>query len=310
MENASAVIVLQPQEINERQNDAACLRLLEVADAAHERANTIESARWVTIAGLTLATFVVLFIPDWSGYAAIGGLLASILTEYLWPVFGRAQNRRAALVQEMFDTSLFGLDWSDDVGVPLTASEVSRLHAQYGGTSPKNDWYMDVSGVPSPIAELSCQRENLLWDAAIRQEWAWRLAATTGALAVLGILVALSLQWTVFELLTSFLAPAAPVFAALIVAVHSHRKVANSKLELRIDLDKELHRIGPSTITASDVTSLRNRSRRLQSKIFESRCETVRVPRSFYEKRRDRYEIDHAAESDAIKAIWASHDTV
>jgi hypothetical protein len=302
------VIVLQPQEINELQNDSAHLRLLEAADAAHQRASNIESARWLTIAALTFATFVVLFIPDWSGYAAIGGLFASVLTEFLWPFFGRAQNRRAALVQEMFDTSLFGLVWSNELGMPLTASEVSRLHVQYGGTSPKNDWYMDVSGVPSPIAELSCQRENLLWDGAIRQEWAWRLALTTGALAGLGILTALFLQWTVFELLTSFLAPAAPLFAALIVAVHSHRKVANLKLKLRIDLDKELHRIEPSTITTSDVTSLRNLSRQLQSKIFESRCETVRVPQSFYKKRRNQYEIDHAAESDAVRAIWAFRD--
>ncbi len=239
--NARAV-----QDINDRQNDVEHIRLLQAADVEHAKAQRVESARWGGVALiLSVAGLAAVLFPDLRVAAAIIGVVFAVLTEIVWPLVTKNSNNRAVLIQEQFDTSLFQIPWNPDLGRPVPLVDVADAAARYG-KGDKRNWYLDVRGIPSPIAETLCQRENLIWDADQREAWAWRLVAGLSAWLAVGLTVSLAAQWYVWQLLAWYIAP--PTLPAAALALRSlvqQRSVARTKIELRERIDDALQGLTP-----------------------------------------------------------------
>ncbi|KAF0957739.1 S-4TM family putative pore-forming effector [Rhodococcus sp. T7] len=291
------------QSINDRQNDAEHIRLLHAADVEHAQAQHVESARWLVAFIVSVASLAAILIPDLRPTAVITGVIATFLTETVWPFVTKNFNNRAVLLQEQFDTSLFKLSWNPDLGRRVPMVHIVDSAKKYAGDEKRN-WYLDVRGIPSPIAETLCQRENLIWDADQREAWAWRLVVGLAAWLGIGLIISLAAQWFVWQLLVWYVAPTLPAASLALRSLLQQRSVARTKTDLRERIDETLQSLTPETVSQHKLDELTEALRLRQDKIFRSRLDSARVPDRFYNRLRDRFETNHQIEAEHFKSIW------
>lgn len=292
------------QSINDQQNDLDHIRLLQAADVEHARAQRVESLRWAVALGLSVLGLAAILIPELRMAATVGGIVAAGVTEAVWPRLTKKLTQRAVLIQEKFDTSLFRLDWNRDLGSPVPLVHIANAAGRYRKNEDKKNWYLDVRGIPSPIAETLCQRENLIWDADQREEWAWRLVSGLTLWFVVGMGISFAAEWYVWQLCAWFIAPTLPVATLVFRSLLQQRSVARTKIALRERIDEALHGLTPDNVTEQKLDDLRGALRPRQDKIFHSRLDSARVPERFYNHVRARYEINHEVEADHFRSIW------
>jgi hypothetical protein len=87
------------------------------------------------------------------------------------------KKRKAVQIQELFDTQLFGIDWSSkvkrikEINTEFVEREAVKLDKQDG----LKNWYSDYSDEDKNLAILKCQQENLRWDGDQRAQYVWLL---------------------------------------------------------------------------------------------------------------------------------------
>ena len=288
------------QEINRLQNTVRFLDLLKAADVAHQKAQRAENARAAAVIGLALLAIVSTFEPSLAEAIAIVGVAASAGTEVLWPWISRRHATAAMLLQEMFDTELFGLPWNEHVGEKISGSQMERLKATYR-RDEKRDWYVDVSGLSRADAVMVCQRENLLWDSELRLAWSGRVAAAAAMWLVIGIAIALVDDWSTRQLFVRWIAPSLPLLLFVGVNAYGHWRVAIEKERTRGELDRILENRSPKSLTPNRHTELMHKARTRQDKIADLRRHTERVPRWFYERRQSSDQVGHDADAARIR---------
>lgn len=296
---------LSTQDINDRQNDASHLRLLQAADVEHAKAQRVESTRWIIALAISGAGLAAMVFPSARVVATIAGVFAAVLTELVWPRLAKNLNTRAVLIQEQFDTSLFDIGWNSDLGRKIPLVHVNDAANQYKKTVSKKDWYLNVRGIPSPVAETLCQRENLIWDADQREEWARKLAIGLGAWLVLGLGISFAGQLYVWQLCTWYIAPTLPAATLALRSVIQQRTVARTKIELREQIDEALLGLSPDMTAPHKFESLKTELRSRQDKIFRTRLDSSRIPERFYNRLRARYEANHHVDAEHFRSVWA-----
>src|SRR5437870_4936286 len=104
------------------------LELLKASTASHVRQQQLETAR----VGMSLALAATGLVAAFSSVTApvitvVGATWALTYTAAISPLT-RGHARRSAVIQEMFDTELFGLPWNSTLaGGPLRPDEISQL---------------------------------------------------------------------------------------------------------------------------------------------------------------------------------------
>ena len=180
--------------ISQRQNDPDMLDLLRAAFASHTRGQRLETARVMVSLVLAAMGFVAAFVDAAATPVAIAGAAwAIIYTAGIFP-WERAEARRGAVIQEMFDTELFGLPWNQTAAGPkFPPHEISKLARKFTPGRGRGDrlrnWYVDTNGVPQPYDIFICQEQNLGWDARLRRRWAATLLTLVIAWTLLGLLI-------------------------------------------------------------------------------------------------------------------------
>jgi hypothetical protein len=249
-----------------------------------------------------MLAFVSLADPGLSDTIAIIGVAASLGTELLWPWISRRYTNSAMLLQEMFDTKLYGLPWNAHLGDRIPGSVIHRLNLKYRGDEKSvRDWYVDVSGLSRPDAIMVCQRENLLWDAELRLAWAGRIATCAALWIAIGISVALVEDWSTRALFVRWFAPSAPLLLFVGMLSYGHWKVATEKSEARRDLEHLLDARTAKPLTNNQSTHLLRLARTRQDKIANLRRRAERVPRWFYMRRKQSDQAGHDMDASQIR---------
>jgi len=294
-------------DLNVRQNSEWSIDLLCAADVCHARGLVADGARagfvvcfvFAAIAGLTLTG------PPLAAPIAIASVFGALGTEALWPLITRSSVRRAAVLQDMFDTELFHL-----AGMPtwqkLPATSISRLARSFrGNRADKRDWYVDVQGLVEPYAVMVCQRQNLLWDLELRFAWSWRVAAATIGWVVLGVATALLTDWSTRQLFVRWLAPSLPAIAFGARHAFGHWRVARRKLSLLRDLDSAIDRLPPGEPSRSRSADLMIEARLRQDATTKLRRGQPHVPQWFYRMRHAEDERGHRQEAEQFRQrLW------
>jgi len=283
-------------DISQRQNDPFQLLLLRAATVLHGRARTVEAGRWTLAVLVGAGTVAALAFVEAQAVAAALAAVYAVGGELVATLLQRRLSIKAALVQEQFDTSLFGLEWTAD-RPPIAVAELALLASRYRGADEQlRDWYFDVSSIPEPMAGVLCQRQTLTWDLELRQDWMWHLTAgIAGYLAaiyvvglVLGMSVAMFSIWLV--------APALPALVALASSILQHRDSISTRHRALWLLDRALNSASAAELGAVSQT--------VQTAIFSSRCAAPRVPNRFFQGRRAALELGAEIEADALRARW------
>lgn len=240
----------------------------------------------------------------------------------LWLIFdivvlrGLARNlhSRAALIQEVFDTTVLVLPWNKvAAGERLIHEYITgaarRFTTQKGDKDQLKNWYPDVSRLPLPLARLVCQRTNIVWDGQLRQRYSTIILVFTLGLVAATFVYALLTGSTILDYLLTFL-PAMPM-VVLGAEIVKGQRAAVTRLD---ELQELVHGFWKEALSGRLMDEdCVVRSRALQDQILISRKHNPLVPEIIYRRLRDSYEADswEAAErliQEALRATEQARD--
>jgi hypothetical protein len=282
--------------LQQRQNEPAMLALLRATSVLHTRTQRLEGLRLLAsalVAGLGLAATLVPGTA--SAVTVIGGVWALAYAVGLGSWASR-DLRRAATVQEMFDTRLYGLPWNEVAAAePISTPEISRLARQYRGSDDRLLDYYDIPRLPRPFDILGCQQQNLGWGARVRRRYAQSVVAALGAWSCVGLVVGLIAGLDVGELLLRWYIPS---LGALLLGVDLYRGQRDVAAERDRVLAVVRARINAVTRQSRDrefEVALLVLARQVQDVILQTRRRYTRIPAWLYTRFRLRDRSDFVA---------------
>ncbi len=236
-----------------------------------------------------VAPFILFWQLEWKEeMALLGGLW--VLVGYLVLEGLESRNkRRAANIQEQFDTNVLGLPWNETlVGRKVPLELIHSASRSFTGDRGRlRNWYPDTSGVPFPLDVLLCQRANLVWDWCLRRHYAWGIAVLTSICFGSGVALAATTGQTVNDYILGVFLPSLLAYLHGIEVSKSHFRTANEKE----DLGAEATALWESGLKALGALS-EQQCRRIQDRIFLLRKTGPLVPDKWYDWLRSRYDVD------------------
>lgn len=212
--------------------------------------------------------------------------------------------RRAAQVQERYDTALFGLHWNDAVagGQPspddMERSAEKFLKSRRYRQAPEryDRWYdVDLDGLPWPADVLMCQRQSAVWARSDHRAYSVVLWSAFAALLVACVAVGATKDMRLASWLVLFL-PIAPAALDLADTARAHRRHAAVRAAAEADIAKvwSEHAAARDQIPPTE-------NRRIQDAAYLNRRDAARVPNWFYGLRRAQTAIVTALGTQALR---------
>lgn len=288
-----------PRAIHERQLDEDMLRLQRAASASHQRGQLLEAVRVGAAVALAVAGVLVTLLGHGRPVVAIVGFFWFLVSAFLLRRLAGNTARQGALLQEMFDTSLFHLPWRSTVaGDPVPEPDVHRLARQLprGGSKDQRitaGWYDSTADVHHPYDILIAQEQNLAWDARLRRRYSYLVAAAAILWTAIGLTAGLVVAGaTLPDTLLSFFVPSLAAYQIAIEIWAGQQRVADDRERLAKTVNGELRDGRPGPVPDVEWRRLRDTARDVQDGILRTRLDTTRVPEWFYKHFRDGDERD------------------
>ena len=235
---------------------------------------------------VVFSPIILLIFPSTKDPLCFIGAFGIIIT-FAIDFFENSNIKRAANIQEQFDTEIFGLDWNEillgkkePIEIIITGENKFK-----GDKANLHDWYGDLQGIDYPYNVLVCQRSNLVWDWRLRKKFAIMMLVLLTLILLLGIIIGLITKLPLKTYLMGILIPSIPALFFGLKEVIEHFRISNEKTSLMNLTNSFLEK---SYIPNSDL-------RQIQDKIYALRTKGALVPDWFYKKYRTDYELNLAA---------------
>jgi hypothetical protein len=284
------------QPIAARQNKPDLIRLLAAAHWYYARAQAWHMLRVSgTIGFVLVGVLVTLRFHGATDYVAAAASAWLLLSRTLFEWRERSGIERGALIQEQWDTTLFGLAWNAElVGRHPTPEDVAEASSRIKGKrrARLHDWYSRrVDAAPWPTSVLLCQRSSVVWGRR-RHTTQWAVIALAAAswlvaTVIIGVATSISLA----DYLLRLFLPSMPAMVDAADLARAHHDIARRKQKIERSSDDLLERARATGAIDADAC------RRLQDQIFELRRRPPRISWAVYRFRRDQ---DNAAMDDAV----------
>ena len=269
---------------------------------SHKRAQHLAAAGTAGSILAAAAGFVGVFVSGWATAITMAGAAWALLYAVGLTSWETRERDRAARIQEMFDVSLFALDWNPLlVGERVGLHEISRLSTRYHGQADTVLDYYEIPDLPRPFDVLACQQQNLGWGARVRRRYAYTVLASVVIWSVAGLLVGAFENLTVTAILLRWYIPS---LGGLMLGlgifrqqqgVTKERHRALSLVGARIDL-LEAASAGPQA-----TGELLQFARQVQDVIFLTRQRATRIPDWLYRRHRADDQSDFRAAMDHLE---------
>ncbi|MFB7026084.1 MULTISPECIES: S-4TM family putative pore-forming effector [unclassified Streptomyces] len=268
-------------EINIRQNTEKSISLIKASSAAYAHIKRYEAARYSGSFLLAAASVYMAAAGRTSPILVAIGVAWALTSSILLAQLAKRWATEGALLQEQFDTSVYGMTWKPG----RKKIEPERIHAlslRYSGTEDTiRDWYPDVSSLPAPFATLICQRSNVAWDIHLRRRWKTTVEVFLATWACGGVVVGIAQSLTVLELILRWYAPSAGVLLLAWETVRTQQSIITDRTELCSRISTELEWVSPG-ISKTVANRLQEKCREIQDGIYLTRAQTSAVPQFFY----------------------------
>lgn len=293
------------RSITELQDDPVHKRRLLAYSHDYGVAALWRRARIAGSAMLAAATFV--FAVGETGNPPVLGAVAALYLVLARTALTAAEaraRRRAAQVQERYDTGLFGLRWNDAVAgdrpsledMERSAEKIRRSRRYRKAPERYDRWYdVDLDGLPWPADVLMCQRQSAVWARSDHRAYSDVLWTAFAALLVACLVVGAAKNMRLTSWLVLFL-PIAPAALDLADTARAHRRHAAVRAAAEADIAKVWsdHAAAPHQIPPTE-------NRRLQDTAYLHRRDAAPVPNWFYRLRRAQTAIVTAAATYALR---------
>jgi hypothetical protein len=298
------------EEIWTHQNQPEMLELLTASVRANLLAQRLELLRLSASEAVAGSGLVAVFVPTLRVPLLITGALSVLLLPGFLRAWARRTSTQAALIQEVFDTGLFGLPWnSTKIGSRPPRYEIVRLASRVDekGARHARNWYVNTAELPGHYAVLVCQLQNLGWDSRLRERWARILLAVAALWVGCGAVVGFAAGLDVGTLLLAWYVPALPALAFAVDGYLTHRDIARERRRVATDVQQVLDSADPAAPADPDKRAeLARFARDVQDVIWQTRLPSARVPKWYYQRMRTQDEIDFTAIAAALVRLLAS----
>jgi SMODS-associating 4TM effector domain len=277
-----------------RQNAPEILLLVRAMTAAHARVQRLEAVR-LSISVVVALTAIVAAVFPWlattvgalgAGWALLQGLGVSVLVQ--------RETSRAALAQEIFDVTLFEIEWNQiAAGDRLPAAEISLLARSYRGPDDLIRDYYEVPDLRRPYDVIACQEQNLAWGGRVRRRFATTVLAGLIGWPLLGAVVGVALQMSVGRLLLVWYLPALGVLMMGSDLFRRQRDTATTRTRV---LGIVRDRLAGHLRGQGSTEDLLVLARQVQDVILATRRMQPRVPDWFFLRFRPQDRIDFERE--------------
>lgn len=292
--------------IADRQNAPEILTLARAMSSAHSQVQRLEAGRVLISVLVALSSVAATAVPRLVTVVAALGAGWALLNGQGVSAWIQRGVARAALMQELFDVTLFQMEWNAvAAGDPPGAAEVSRLARDYRGPDDLIvDYYeiRDVRDLPPPFDVLACQIQNLHWGTRIRQRFAGFVLALAIAWPLVGVVIGVLLQMSLSRLLLVWFLPA---LGALLMASDLYRRQRDTAAS-RSRVLSLVHRRVTDHLAHPDLPAdLLKLARQVQDSILASRRTQARVPDWFFLRFRQQDRVDFQREMAELAASVA-----
>jgi hypothetical protein len=286
----------------ERQREEIHVNRFAAARQLYSKHKSIQFI-WTTISLLIpiISTFLAGIASDQAlAILTLATLTVGIVEILLW---GWLQKhiRDAARIHELYDCELLKIPWNETDPIRPDGAQIEEYARIYRAKVTPEEiaglgtWYAEKNANhPIRRARILCQNENLRWDSALREKWAWYIIWVLVIVVVLVALVIIIFRITQPQLLVGSAILLTLTIVSGARAVLVHRQIAEEKKELRQFVVKLLPDIDNTRVSDE---KLRQQSRSLQDKIYATRRALYTVPDWFYKRNQELIQanIDQAA---------------
>jgi len=237
-------------------------------------------------------------------------ILAALVTPWI-----RLMLRRAVVIQETFDSELFGLPWNEGLaGQRIPTAEVHALSRalRSGGKRERYilaGWYDDTGDIASPMDVLVCQEQNLGWDLRLRVRYVLFLGSAVAVWLTLGIGLGFGRHLLVDELLLTWFVPSLPAFVLALELMVNQIEIYSERKRLLSALVRVVGAQANCTIDAARRAELWRFARQIQDGVFATRVLGPRVPYMLYRLFRSKDEEDYQVQTTARHAAAGTEGT-
>ncbi|MEC3874657.1 S-4TM family putative pore-forming effector [Chryseobacterium salviniae] len=231
-----------------------------------------------------------LFNEDITAYITIVSVTITLLDLLFFSSLLSKMKTNAAKIQELFDCSIYGLDWNiTNSGEKPDNWSIEEALNKYveNPKAPVTNWYhIDLNGLSQKEAILRCQLTNLEYDRKLRFLFKNDCIILASIIVVLSFIIATFMDASLKGYLTHFISPSLPLIVILIKIIIDNQKAVKALEEVRNVANK----------ISSDKSKLTMQNlRQLQDKLFFSRKDSVLIPENYYLLRRSNLEKSTAS---------------
>lgn len=277
-------------DIPERQNKPEALQYLAAQRQLYNEDKRLTLIWYIVTVGIAILGTGALAI--FASYAASITWIFLVITlaELFFLPCIRNQRVKAAGIQELFDCQVFNLEWNDALAdrpdskdKELAVEKFNKRKDRDQAWEDLRNWYQSpaIRTANMTEARLICQRENIVWDAGQRRQLFNWLAAATGLLVTILVLVGALYHLQIEQLLSGPILLVIPLLVALLRYASEHRTAAERLGRLQTVVDKT---VKDARLPDADVVQITQRTRNVQNEIYRHRRDYVPVPNWIFEK--------------------------
>jgi len=260
--------------IVERQNLAECIELLAAQKNLYSRAKNIIGFQMILSIPIAVSAVIIAIMkPELKGFVALWGILVVVFDLFVFTPWIRRLRDLAARIQELFDTKVLGLSWSEISVGKRPDPEIIHEEAKKHGLEVKSvfglkNWYpIVIDGVPEIFGIVICQRSNVWWDSRMRRKYAFFISIFLVSIAIGLIGYGLYEKKDMFDFLANLVAPLASTY------IFGYRQMMEQGAAAdRLDNLKEIsEKIWKDALSGEELATLKSKCRALQDQIFKHR---------------------------------------
>jgi hypothetical protein len=280
--------------IFKKQNLSENIELLAAQRNLYSRAKNIIGVQMIISLPISICIVIITILkPELKGYAAIWGIMVLILDLFVLTPWVKELQDNAARIQELFDTKVLGLNWSElSVGKRPEPELIHEEASKHGLTESKianlKGWYPSVIlDLPDIFAILISQRANVWWDAKLRRRYTLGIKIVLVLLAISLIGYGINIKVDMFDFLSLIVAPLLPTYFFGYRQMKQHDDAADKLDKLRELCEK----LWVDAIKGEGKKTLLVKCRTLQDQIFEHRLKNPPVFDFIFKLLRDKNEM-------------------
>jgi membrane protease YdiL (CAAX protease family) len=261
--------------IPQDQNTPSRLKLLAAQRQLYSEAKKLNMLSIITsVLFAVVWSILVAILPGCAAYAALWGILVTLLDLLLLSRIQKSTQEKAAKIQQYFDCEVLQLTWGkSNCGIKIDPETINNASNRYiaknKNYSALENWYsISVGKLPIYQARIICQRANAQWDEQLRRRYSSWIIVTLSLLIAIVFSVGLIGGLTIEKLILAVIAPLLPAFVFGL-----RQYIENHDAAIKLDRMRETAQILiEETIDGKHTQQeLENRSYDLQAQIYDNR---------------------------------------